>query len=546
MASWSSGLSALRSRTGVRRVLGAYAAFTLLEFYTWLVVILWAYAAGGTPLAGAAALTQLLPAAIIAPFIAGFGDRLPRGTALVVAYLLVLSGAALTWALLHTGAATWAVLVGATWLTTTIAAARPVHLAALPELTRAEPAQLVSATSLTSVLDGVTSFAGPVLAGLVVAVSGAATAMAISWGMAALAVLLCVGLGLPRATHADGEEAPRETTLLREAVAGLAVLRGNPAALMLLLVMSLGFVLAGTLDVLGVAYADVSLGAGDAAAGLVVGSLGIGELVGAAIAGALAQRRTLMIVIVGGSLVEGLLFASTALFHRLVPVMLVLAASGVGVAVAVVAGRTLLQRTTDDRVLARVFAIQESVSLLGLALGAALAPVLARSVGVSAAWLPLGLAISALALLGILPLRRLDASSHYHPDELHLLRSVPFIGALPPYGLERLSQSAQWQRVSAGEVLLNSGDEGHEMYLVAEGELSVWVGGRRRPGVLGPGRWVGEVALLTGSRRTATVIVETPGRVLVVTRAAFIRAAGGDDHAELARSASDLYPDLRS
>ena len=253
-----------------------------------------------------------------------------------------------------------------------------------------------------------------------------------------------------------------------------------------------------------------------------------------------------MIVIVGGSLVEGLLFASTAIFHRLVPVMLVLAASGVGVAVAVVAGRTLLQRTTDDRVLARVFAIQESVSLLGLALGAALAPVLARSVGVSAAWLPLGLAISALALLGILPLRRLDASSHYHPDELHLLRSVPFIGALPPYGLERLSQSAQWQRVSAGEVLLNSGDEGHEMYLVAEGELSVWVGGRRRPGVLGPGRWVGEVALLTGSRRTATVIVETPGRVLVVTRAAFIRAAGGDDHAELARSASDLYPDLRS
>ena len=116
----------------------------------------------------------------------------------------------------------------------------------------------------------------------------------------------------------------------------------------------------------------------------------------------------------------------------------------------------------------------------------------------------------------------------------------------PPYGLERLSQSAQWQRVSAGEVLLNSGDEGHEMYLVAEGELSVWVGGRRRPGVLGPGRWVGEVALLPGSRRTATVIVETPGRVLVVTRAAFIRAAGGDDHAELARSASDLYPDLRS
>jgi len=530
MASWRSGVSALGSRSGVRRVLIAYAAFGLLEFYVWLVVVLWAFAVGGATLAGVAALVQLLPAAVMAPPLASLGDRLPRGSALVLAYLLVTAGAALTWLALASHAPVPVVLACAVTLTTTIAAARPVHFAALPELARAEPEQLVSATSLSSVIDGTVRFAGPLLAGAVVAASGVGSAMLAGIGLGLISTALCVNLGLPRSSAVEAGE---DVSTVRAALAGLGVLRASPASLVLLVFMSLDFVLTGAVDILGVAYAESSIGDGGAAAGLVVGAMGIGALIGAVVSGGLAQGRRLLGAIVGGAVVEGLLFASIAAWDRLVPVVIVLAAAGIGGAVTIVAGRTLLQRTTDDQVLARVFALQESASLLGLALGAILAPALIHSVGVQYAWLPLGLAVAAVGALGIAPIGVLDRRARWLPQELRLLRGVPFIGALPPYGLERLAQETRWVTFRAGDVIGSAGDEGDQMYIVGDGELSAWSRGERRPGVLGPGRWFGSATMLRGMPRAATVVGETHGRLLEVTRSAFVHAAGGDDREEL-------------
>lgn len=542
MTSWRAGTSALCSRTGVRRVLMAYAGYSLLEFYVWLVVILWAYAAGGPGLAGAAALVQLLPAAALAPALASVGDRLPRGRALVLAYCFVAAGALLTWAALASGAPAWSVLLAATSLTTAIAAARPVHFAALPALARAEPEQLVSANSLSSVVDGCTRFLGPVLAGLAVAASGPAAAMAAGALLALLAPLLCLGLHLGAAPYDDEPE----ESLLRGALAGLTALRGTPAALLLLLVMSVDFLLTGVIDILGVAFADDALSEGDAAAGFVVGAMGIGALAGAVAGAALAQRRALAVVVVGGVVLEGAMFAAASATERLVGVVLVLAAAGVGGAVTVVAGRTLLQRTTDDRVLARVFAVQESTSLLGLALGALAAPILIGSLGVRGAWVPLGVGVVVLALACLGLLRTLDRQARWLPLELSLLRAVPFVAALPPYGLERLAHQVQWRAVRAGEVVIEQGQLGDQMFVVGEGELSAWVAGERRPGTLHERMWFGEIAMLRGAERTATVVAETPARLLVVQRGAFLRAAGGEvDQVALAQQASRTYPDLR-
>ncbi|MFN8156604.1 MAG: cyclic nucleotide-binding domain-containing protein [Candidatus Nanopelagicales bacterium] len=543
MTSWRAGTSALRSRTGVRRVLVAYAGYSLLEFYAWLVVILWAYAAGGAGLAGAAALVQLLPAAVLAPALASVGDRMPRGRALVLAYVFVAAGAVLTWTALAVSAPAWVVLLAGTALTTAIAAARPVHFAALPALARAEPEQLVSANSLSSVIDGCTRFLGPVLAGLAVAASGPARAMAAGALVALLAPLLCLRLRLPALVDDDADEP--EESLLRGALAGLSALRGTPAALLLLLVMSVDFLLTGVIDILGVAFADTALAEGDAAAGFVVGAMGIGALVGAVAGAALAQRRALAIVVVGGVVLEGAMFASAALTARLVGVVLVLAAAGIGGAVTVVAGRTLLQRTTDERVLARVFAVQESTSLLGLALGAVLAPVLIGTLGVRGAWVPLGLGVVLLALACLGLLRSLDSQARWLPLELSLLRAVPFVATLPPYQLEKLAHRVRWRTASAGETVVAQGETGDDMYVVADGELSTWVSGERRPGTLRERQWFGEVAMLRGSERTATVVAETPVRLLVVPRAAFVRAAGGDaESADLAQEAVRAYPDL--
>lgn len=542
MSGWSGGASALGSRTGVRRVLAAYAAFSLLEFYAWLVVVLWAYAVGGASLAGAAALVQLLPAAVLAPALAARADRLGRGTALVVAYSTVVLGAGLTWGVLVADSPSWTVLLCATALTTSIAVARPVHFAALPELARAEPEQLVSATAISGVIDGVARFAGPALAGLAVAVAGTAAAMAVGVVVSVAAPLLCSRL---RLTPASPHEEALGTSAVGEAVEGYRALRRSPGAMALLLVMSADFLLTGVVDILGVAFADSVLDDGDAAAGLVVGAMGIGALVGALAGAGLAQRRWLALPVVGGALVEGVAFAGTAATDLLVSVVLVLALAGLGGSVTLVTGRTLLHRTTDERVLARVFAVQESVALLGLAAGAVLAPLLIRAVGVRAAWLPLGVAVAVLALTGLPGVRRLDARSRFLPIELALLRRVPFLAALAPYRLEVLADSVEWRDAAPGDAVVEQGSFGDDLYLVGEGELTAWVAGERRPGVLGPGRYFGEIAMLRGAPRTATVIAETPSRLLVVRRAAFLDAAGGDiDGTELALEAARAYPDL--
>ncbi len=535
MARSPAALSALSSRTGLRRVLGAYALYDFVEFSVWLAVILWAFDVDGAGLAGLAAMIQLVPAALVAPAIASMGDRMPRGTALVVAHALVALTCALTMVALWAEAPVPVVIAAATSATTAFAVVRPIHFAALPQLA-ASPDELVSANSLSSVADGTLRFLGPVAAGLVVAAFGYWHVLAIGALLGLVAAVLCGGLNLG-APVADAEVGG-----LRAAFEGIVALRGDWGSLALLLVLTVDFVLAGALDVLGVSYAQDVLGMEAAAVGLIVGSIGIGGLLGAVAGASLSRGRRLAPVVVAGGVVEGLGFAAVAFVGALTPAVVVLALAGTAGAVMLVSGRTLLQRATDDRVLARVFAIQESTTLLGIAVGAILAPVLIAWLSPQGAFVPLGIGCALLALTGIVFIRRLDARAVYRPQETSLLRAVPFLSVLPEYDLERLARNARWDVVVPGTVVVRQGDPGRRFYVVAEGEYAVTVDGERRPVVLGPGAGFGEIALLHAVPRTATVTAETAGRLLVVEADDFLAAVTGSvDGRAIAAEVSALH-----
>lgn len=535
MARSPAALSALSSRTGLRRVLGAYALYDFVEFSVWLAVILWAFDVDGAGLAGLAALIQLVPAALVAPAIASIGDRMPRGTALVVAHTLVALTCALTMAALWAEAPVPLVIAASTSATTAFAVVRPIHFAALPQLA-ASPDELVSANSLSSVADGTLRFLGPVAAGVVVAAFGYWHVLAIGTLLCLLAAVLCGRLRLG-APVADAEVGG-----LRAAFEGIVALRGDWGSLALLLVLTVDFVLAGALDVLGVSYAQEVLGMEAAGVGLIVGSIGIGGLLGAVAGASLSRGRRLAPVVVAGGVVEGLGFAVVALIGALTPAVVVLAVAGTAGAVMLVSGRTLLQRATDDRVLARVFAIQESTTLLGIAVGAILAPVLIAWLSPQGAFVPLGIGCALLALTGVVFIRRLDARAVYRPQETSLLRAVPFLSVLPGYDVERLAKNARWDVVPPGTVVVRQGDPGRRFYVVAEGEFAVTVDGERRPLVLGPGAGFGEIALLHDVPRTATVTAETAGRLLVVEADDFLAAVTGSvDGRAIAAEVSALH-----
>jgi hypothetical protein len=94
-----------------------------------------------------------------------------------------------------------------------------------------------------------------------------------------------------------------------------------------------------------------------------------------------------------------------------------------------------------------------------------------------------------------------------------------------------LDSAPQWIRLRKGATLVSQGDPGHELYLLLDGLLAVEIDGRTVT-ELGPGAVVGEVALLEGGRRTATLRAVTPCRVAAVPGDRIDR----DALAELART----------
>jgi cyclic nucleotide-binding protein len=72
-----------------------------------------------------------------------------------------------------------------------------------------------------------------------------------------------------------------------------------------------------------------------------------------------------------------------------------------------------------------------------------------------------------------------------------------------------------FRRLQAGQVLVEQGDAGHDVFLLFDGVLAVEIDGKAVT-ELGPGAIVGEMALLEGGRRTATLRAVTPCRIAVV------------------------------
>ena len=94
-----------------------------------------------------------------------------------------------------------------------------------------------------------------------------------------------------------------------------------------------------------------------------------------------------------------------------------------------------------------------------------------------------------------------------------------------------LDSAPHWTRLRKGATLVAQGDPGHELYLLFDGLLAVEIDGVT-VAELGPGAVVGEVALLDGGRRTATLRAVTSCRVAAVPGHRIDR----DALAELART----------
>lgn len=106
--------------------------------------------------------------------------------------------------------------------------------------------------------------------------------------------------------------------------------------------------------------------------------------------------------------------------------------------------------------------------------------------------------------------------------KVELLKRVPLFAGCSKAELRRLATSTDELALPEGRVLVREGRPGHEFFVLVDGTVRVAKGGRTLA-ELGAGDWVGEIALLTGAPRTATVTATSPVRVLVLDDRSFRR-----------------------
>lgn len=88
------------------------------------------------------------------------------------------------------------------------------------------------------------------------------------------------------------------------------------------------------------------------------------------------------------------------------------------------------------------------------------------------------------------------------------LKKVPLFADLDDRELGEIAGSMRERRFSAGDTVTQEGAAGVGFFVVEDGQADVTVDGQPR-GTIGPGDYFGEIALLTGSDRTATITAKT-------------------------------------
>jgi len=103
---------------------------------------------------------------------------------------------------------------------------------------------------------------------------------------------------------------------------------------------------------------------------------------------------------------------------------------------------------------------------------------------------------------------------------LDRLAHIPLFGSCSQRELTKIARATDELSVPEGKVLTEEGERGREAFVIVSGTAGVTIGGTP-VAELGPGDHFGELALLDGGPRTATVVATSELVVLVISQQAF-------------------------
>lgn len=324
----------------------------------------------GSPLdAGIVAIAAAVPAAIAGLLMGSLIDRINRRTASILSdvisavALLTLPiveltiGLSLGWFIAVAILGSFGDVPGMT--------AREAMLPAIAKAVGSEPSRLIG---LREALTGVTMLIGPAVAGVLVAALEPVTVLWITSGMAALAVLLTLGIPSGATAHQRDRDAAPATQGVRGLLHGVTLLLRSPLLrTMLLLAVTLGVVLAAMQGmVIPVHFAFQNE---PQFVGFVLSSLAAGLLVGGGLFAGLANRIPRRVWFISGMATLAVGLGGLAVLGPVWSIFAAAAVAGIGGgAMNAVVGLTFVENV-DENQRGRVLGAQNAILTLTPALG---------------------------------------------------------------------------------------------------------------------------------------------------------------------------------
>ena len=263
---------------------------------------------------------------------------------------------------------------------------KPAQAALLPQLART-PAEIAAANVAWGAVDYAGFLVGSLLAGALAGLVGLSAGIAVC-ALPYLAALAALAR-LSRDPPPESLETEEPRSGLEELFGGLSTISGNSETRLLTGVFSANMLVQGTVDVLIVVASIELLGLGESGVGWLNSAWGVGGLAGGLVALSLLGRGRLASGVSLGCVLAGVPLAVIGVWHVPAAAMVLLVVLGVGYAVLEAALLTLTQRLAPDDVLARVFGVQETIFVLGTAMGGLIAATLIGLLGLEAtSWRP--------------------------------------------------------------------------------------------------------------------------------------------------------------
>jgi len=414
----------------------------------------------------------------------------------------------------------------------------PANDALLPEVASDE--ELAAANSWIMISSFGSTSIGFALSGLL------AAAFDINWAfwLDALTFLFSAScIMFVRVGKVDVEGSTSVKVVIENLKEGVATLVGTPILRSLFLVSAPVYLSFGLWNVLLLPFALNVLKAGEFGYGIQEGVTSVGFVVGSLLMAKWADRfreGSWIVIATIGMGIAGIFYGLTT---SVVLAIALVTVSGFFNAPASISKRLILQRSTPRELRGRVFSAfavaRDVVFLIGISLAglADIIDVRFLVVGASVVLVLAGLwtgvmpglgrpavewrrAMSALRRATPAPATALATRPATLADFDRLAGHLPALGRLGDEQRRALIRSSTVRDVPEGATIVSEGEVGDAAFFILDGQVVAGTpaedGEYRSLSAMAAGDFFGEIAALTGSRRTATVVAEQPTTVLEV------------------------------